>query len=143
MTTSQRAYSVRSAAAAYDVSETTLREAINKQELPTVRFGQSIRISADALEKWFLRRPPRIDDVNTSPSTPAEQWTNHELFDFIEEHLSLSDDADPNGLAVLELAIRLGVDGHAGLRVTNTWHPAAERLRKHVAMWEGSAPSAE
>lgn len=62
--------------------------------------------------------------------------TNHELFDLIEERLDLDEESNPDGLLVLELAIRLGVDGHAGLRATNTWHPAAERLRRHVAMWE-------
>lgn len=68
---------------------------------------------------------------------PVERMTNHELFDLIEEHLDLDRaDGSRDALVVLELAIRLGVDGYEGLRTTNTWHPAAERLRKHVAMWE-------
>lgn len=51
--TPQRAYSVRSAATAYEVSETTLREAINKKVLRAYRVGRSIRIGADDLEEWF------------------------------------------------------------------------------------------
>lgn len=49
----QRAYSVRSAAAAYDVSETTLREAINRRALKAYRVGRSIRVAADDLDEWF------------------------------------------------------------------------------------------
>ncbi|HEY0889431.1 MAG TPA: helix-turn-helix domain-containing protein [Nocardioides sp.] len=50
---SQKAYSVRSAAAAYEVSETTVRDAINKQQLPAHRVGRAIRIHADDMDEWF------------------------------------------------------------------------------------------
>lgn len=61
---SQQAYSVRSAAGAYDVSETTLREAINRQELPAFRVGRAIRVDADDLKTWFrgLTRVGSEDD---------------------------------------------------------------------------------
>lgn len=49
----QRAYSVRTASAAYEVSETTLREAINRKALRAYRVGRSIRIGVDDLEEWF------------------------------------------------------------------------------------------
>lgn len=49
----QRAYSVRRAADDYDLSETTIRDAINRQELPAYRAGRAIRIAADDLEQWF------------------------------------------------------------------------------------------
>lgn len=48
-----RAYGVRTAAADYDVSETTIREAINRQVLPAYRVGRAIRIHADDLDQWF------------------------------------------------------------------------------------------
>lgn len=48
-----KAYSVRTAAADYDVSESTLREAINKEALPAYRVGRAIRIHADDLDQWF------------------------------------------------------------------------------------------
>lgn len=54
---SQKAYSVRSAAAAYEVSEATLRVAINKQLLTAYRVGRAIRIDADDLAEWFKNRP--------------------------------------------------------------------------------------
>lgn len=60
----QQAYTVRNAAAAYDVSETTLRDAINAQELPAYRLGRAIRIDADDLRSWFrsLTRVGSEDD---------------------------------------------------------------------------------
>lgn len=61
---SQQAYSVRTAAAAYEISETYLRDAINKQQLPAYRIGRAIRISAEDLEQWFrgLTRVGSEDD---------------------------------------------------------------------------------
>jgi len=60
----QKAYSVRSAATDYEVSETVLRDAINKQQLPAYRVGRAIRIAADDLEDWFrgLTRVGSEDD---------------------------------------------------------------------------------
>lgn len=49
----QKAFSVRSAAAAYEVSESTLREAIDKQSLVAYRVGRAIRIDAADLDDWF------------------------------------------------------------------------------------------
>lgn len=37
----------------FDLSETTIREAINRQELPAYRTGRAIRIAADDLDQWF------------------------------------------------------------------------------------------
>lgn len=47
------ALSVRTAAAELEVSETTIREAINKQVLPAYRVGRSIRVARGDLEEWF------------------------------------------------------------------------------------------
>lgn len=60
--------------------------------------------------------------------------SNRQIFEAVEERL----EEGAEDLLVLELAIRLGVDGWQGLRTTNEWHPAAARLREHVAMWEQS-----
>lgn len=49
----QIAVAVKTAAAMTDISETTLRDAINKQELPAYRVGRSIRIKVTDLEDWF------------------------------------------------------------------------------------------
>lgn len=49
----QKALSVRTAAAAYEVSESVLREAINKKTLAAYRVGRVIRIDADDLSDWF------------------------------------------------------------------------------------------
>lgn len=49
----QLAYTVRNAAALLDVSESTLREAINKQKLRAFRVGRGIRIAHDDLMEWF------------------------------------------------------------------------------------------
>lgn len=59
-----RAYSVRTASAAYEISETVLREAINRQELPAYRVGRAIRVSAEDIEQWFrgLTRVGSEDD---------------------------------------------------------------------------------
>lgn len=61
---SQKAYSVRSAAAAYEVSETVLRDEINRQRLAAYRVGRAIRIDADDLAEWFrsLTRVGSEDD---------------------------------------------------------------------------------
>ena len=47
------AVSVKTAAQRYEVSETTIRDAINKQKLPAFRVGRAIRISLTDLEAWF------------------------------------------------------------------------------------------
>lgn len=46
------AVSVKTAAAMTEVSETTLREAINRQELPAYRVGRAIRIRTTDLDAW-------------------------------------------------------------------------------------------
>lgn len=58
------AASVRTAAQEYEVSETTIRDAINKQQLPAHRVGRAIRISRDDLKQWFegLTRVGSEDD---------------------------------------------------------------------------------
>ena len=47
------AVSVRVAADLVGCSETTIREAINKQVLPAYRVGRAIRIKVTDLETWF------------------------------------------------------------------------------------------
>lgn len=47
------AVSIRNAAQMTDISETTIREAINKQKLPAFRVGRSIRILTSDLEGWL------------------------------------------------------------------------------------------
>ena len=49
--------SVKTAAAVNDLSESTIRQAIDKQELPAYRVGMSIRISADDLRNWLTNHP--------------------------------------------------------------------------------------
>lgn len=49
----QLAYTVRNAAALLDVSESSIREAINKQALRAFRVGRGIRIDHDDLMGWF------------------------------------------------------------------------------------------
>lgn len=51
------AYSVKTAAAALELSETTIRDAINKQELPAYRVGRMIRILATDLQDWLTSQP--------------------------------------------------------------------------------------
>lgn len=46
------AVAVKTAAAMTDVSESTIREAISKQQLPAYRVGRSIRIKVTDLEDW-------------------------------------------------------------------------------------------
>lgn len=65
MSDDKKAYSVRSAASAYDVSETTLREAIDHRALPAFRVGRAIRIDADDLREWF-RNLPRVGEEESS-----------------------------------------------------------------------------
>lgn len=50
------ALSVKSAAGSLEVSESTIREAINKQELPAFRVGRAIRIDVADLRDWFKGR---------------------------------------------------------------------------------------
>lgn len=47
------AVSVKTAAAMTDLSETTIREAIDKQELPAFRVGRAIRVLVADLETWL------------------------------------------------------------------------------------------
>lgn len=47
------AASIRSLASMFDVSETTWREAINKQQLPAYRVGRSIRVLVADAEAWL------------------------------------------------------------------------------------------
>ena len=47
------AVSVRTAAQLTEISETTIREAINKQKLPAYRVGRSIRIRTADLDQWL------------------------------------------------------------------------------------------
>ncbi|WP_182377846.1 helix-turn-helix domain-containing protein [Nocardioides sp. WS12] len=59
MSEQQIAASVRTLAALLDVSETTIREAINKQELPAFRVGRAIRVFVDDAKDW-LRGQTRV-----------------------------------------------------------------------------------
>jgi excisionase family DNA binding protein len=54
--TSPIAASVKTAADMTDLSESTIREAINKQELPAYRVGRAIRITTADLEAWLTSR---------------------------------------------------------------------------------------
>lgn len=47
------ALSVKSAAAELEVSESTIRKAVNKQEIPAYRVGRTIRIDRGDLSDWF------------------------------------------------------------------------------------------
>lgn len=46
------AVSVKTAAAMVDVSESTIREAINRGNLPAFRIGRAVRIHVAELEAW-------------------------------------------------------------------------------------------
>jgi hypothetical protein len=74
----QHASSVRTAAAAYEVSETVLREALSKQQLPAHRIGRAIRVNPVDLAAWFrgLARVGCEDDHDLAQSTPkvAHTW---------------------------------------------------------------------
>lgn len=50
------AASVKTAAVMTDLSEASIREAINKQELPAYRVGRAIRITTADLEAWLTSR---------------------------------------------------------------------------------------
>lgn len=50
------AVSVKTAAGLTDLSETSIRDAINKQELPAYRVGRTIRIATADLEAWLTSR---------------------------------------------------------------------------------------
>lgn len=45
--------SVRTAATMTEISETTIRDAINKQALPAFRVGRQIRIKVTDLDSWL------------------------------------------------------------------------------------------
>lgn len=64
MTEPQIAASVRTLAAMFDISESTVREAINKQELPAYRVGRAIRVFVDDGKQWMagLTRVGSEDD---------------------------------------------------------------------------------
>lgn len=47
------AVSVRTAASLTEISETTIRDAINKQQLPAYRVGRQIRIQTADLQAWL------------------------------------------------------------------------------------------
>lgn len=49
----QLAVSVKTAAAMTDLSESTIREAIDRQDLPAYRVGRAIRVLVEDLEKWM------------------------------------------------------------------------------------------
>lgn len=51
--TGQIAVSVKTAASLTDLSETTIREAIDKQHLPAYRVGRAIRVLVADLEQWL------------------------------------------------------------------------------------------
>lgn len=51
------AVSVKTAAALLDVSESTIREAINKQQIPAFRVGRSPRIKVADLDAWCDAQP--------------------------------------------------------------------------------------
>lgn len=53
----QLAVSVKTAAATTDLSESTIREAIDSQALPAYRIGRSIRIAVEDLKQWLTSRP--------------------------------------------------------------------------------------
>lgn len=58
------AVSVKTAAAMTDLSESTIRDAIDKQELPAYRVGRAIRVLVDDLKQWLagLTRVGSEDD---------------------------------------------------------------------------------
>ena len=49
----QLAYTVRNAATLLDVSESTLRDEINKQRLRAFQVRRGIRVTHDDLMEWF------------------------------------------------------------------------------------------
>lgn len=53
MSENQLAVSVKTAAAMTDLSETTIREAIDRQDLPAYRVGRAIRVMVDDLKQWM------------------------------------------------------------------------------------------
>ncbi|WP_372490067.1 helix-turn-helix domain-containing protein [Nocardioides bruguierae] len=53
------AYSVKTAAILTDLSESTIRDAINKQELPAYLVGRAPRILREDLLSWLTHRPAR------------------------------------------------------------------------------------
>ena len=55
--TEQLAVSVKTAAAANDLSETTIRQAIESRELPAYSVGRAIRIDVQDLRDWLRSRP--------------------------------------------------------------------------------------
>ena len=58
------AVSIKNASQMTDISETTLRDAINKQQLPAFRVGRSIRVRVTDLDQWLstLTRVGSVDD---------------------------------------------------------------------------------
>lgn len=60
------AVSVRTASQMTEVSETTIRDEINKQRLPAYRVGRNIRIRVVDIEAWVesLVRVGSDEDVN-------------------------------------------------------------------------------
>lgn len=56
MNVNRLAVAVKTAAAMTDLSESTIREAIDKQELPAYRVGRAIRIDVDDLRRWIRSR---------------------------------------------------------------------------------------
>lgn len=58
------AVSIKTASQMTDISETTIRDAINKQHLPAFRVGRSIRVKVTDLEQWLttLTRVGSEDD---------------------------------------------------------------------------------
>lgn len=50
------AASVKTAAARVELSETTIREAIDRGDLPAYRVGRAIRIDVEDLRNWLKSR---------------------------------------------------------------------------------------
>lgn len=50
----QLAVSVKRAAAMTDLSESTIREAIDKKVLPAYRVGRAIRVTVEDLTQWLV-----------------------------------------------------------------------------------------
>lgn len=53
---SSLAMSVKTVAAQTELSETTIRDAINKQELPAIYVGRMIRVLPADVETWLGRQ---------------------------------------------------------------------------------------
>lgn len=47
------AVTIRTAAQMTEISETTIRDAINKQQLPAHRVGRAIRVRVVDLDQWL------------------------------------------------------------------------------------------